>query len=89
MNRKKIIALLVLKQLDKYLPQIKNLSPEKIPLYLDNIVKRNSLSNDNLGDFIQEKIINTLKLHKKEGVKQILSAYAKDHKIRGLLFPSY
>ena len=89
MDKEKIVkkAMLRLKDLEHYVPLILKLDKESLPEYLLKIQKDNTLTQEQLGDFIQDLILNKFKvIKKKPEFKEVLLEFVKDHRILGIHF---
>ena len=90
--RKFLIAVsdekIILKNLERLVPQILKLDPKNLPQALLKIKRERNLTDDILGNFIQKILLEKYKIHQKDPeFKSIIWNFSKENHIHGIQFP--
>ena len=91
MNKKSMIDKvkqnILFKKMEQQIFSLLTESPNNLSEVLKRVYNRNSLSEEDFGDFIQKILLNKDKLHKENPQhKIIIRDFAKENKILGLIF---
>lgn len=91
MNRKEIIKKVCAKLTQegwakRYIPLILKTDPKNLSPLLMRMKSEKNLTLEDLGNFIQDLLIEKYHLHKKPEFKDALLSFAKENHIRGLQF---
>jgi len=92
MDKENIVkkAMFQLKNLEEYVPLILSLDSEKLSSFLLKIQKEKELSLEQLGDFIQDILVNKHHLIKKKPeFKDVLLKFVKENRILGIISQFY